>query len=110
MNILTRKSQVLVIVGAMLLPLASVAGVTQVESDAVTIQYRAGDLQTTNGQKALYQQLSRASKKVCGSTSVKEAGTVSRARQNATCAKQALNRAMQQVGMEDYGDFQISQR
>lgn len=78
--------------------------------DSVTVEYAGIDTTHIQGQDQLYKKLKHAAAKVCGSTNMREVGSVRRVTENKRCAKEALGRALEQVGIEAVNELHLSQR
>ena len=56
----------------------------------VTVSYADLDLSDPRGQKTLEKRIKRAARKVCGSTNLKEVGSLSRVAENRNCYESAI--------------------
>lgn len=62
-----------------------------------TVSFADLDLTRSEDQEVLHERLSSAAKQVCGSTSVRETGSLSAAAENKSCYEQAMDSAMSQA-------------
>ena len=74
------------------------AMIKSVEEATVKVDARGIDLNSERGQEMLYDRLQRAAKKVCGSTSVREVGSLKSAMDNQACFDETLSKAVESVG------------
>ena len=81
----------LIAVSAMTLPLMASA------SPNISVSYEKAELKSSHGQKRIYQQMKTASRKLCGSTSMKEAGSLAASAANGDCYEGTLTAAVQRL-------------
>ena len=74
----------------------------------VKVNLRGLDLNSHNGQEILYSRLEKAAKKICGPSSMHQAGSLARALANKSCFKETLSRAVGSVGNESLNEIHRS--
>ena len=67
------------------------------EDVSVIVNTEAFNLDSSAGQEMLYERLKTAAKQVCGTTNLREAGSLERALQNRSCYRDALSQAVEDV-------------
>ena len=67
------------------------------ESPSATVNFADLNLETEAGAKVLYRRLQRASKEVCGVTTLKNAGTISRLQKAQNCYRETLSNAVEKI-------------
>jgi UrcA family protein len=75
---------------------AAQAAVIQ-SNDSVTVNTSELNLTTAEGRNALESRLRKAASKVCGSTSLRIVGSVSRLQENKACYKATLAKALEEA-------------
>ena len=84
---------------AMALSVPVVAGAAMIEGKnaVIKVDTSAYNLTSTAGQEMLYQELKSAARDVCGTTNLRQAGSVELALQNRACVRDALAQAVKDV-------------
>lgn len=72
-------------------------GVTSTGLRTVTVSYSDLDMTDAKAQKILHRRLSRAAEQVCGSSYIREVGSLSRAAKNKECFEGAMSSALRHV-------------
>ena len=81
----------LIAVTAMTLPLMASA------SSNISVSFAKSELESTQGQQRIYEQMKTASRKLCGSTSIQLTGSVDTAVANEECYEGTLTAAVQRL-------------
>ena len=63
----------------------------------MTVSYADLDLSTAEAQETLYYRISRAARKVCGSSNLRRVGSVKRVAENKSCYENAMAQALSQT-------------
>ena len=72
-------------------------GVTSTGLRTVTVSYSDIDMADAKAQKVLHRRLSRAAERVCGSSHIRDVGSLSRAAKNKECFEGAMSGALRHV-------------
>ena len=84
----------LIAVTAITLPLLASA------SPNISVAFNKSDLQSTNGQERIYEQMKSASRKLCGSTNVQLTGSLEKTVSNNECFTGTLTAAVKRLDNE----------
>ncbi len=90
---------VIIVLGGPAVVLAGTS--SHLETNKATVSYADLNLENEEGVQVLYRRLQRASKKVCGVTSLRIAGSVSSLRKPQQCYRQTLSNAVDKIDNED---------
>ncbi len=75
----------------------SQVGVTSSGARTATVSYSDLDMTDAKAQRVLHRRLSRAAEQVCGSSYIRDVGSLSRATKNKECFDVAMSNALRQV-------------
>ena len=76
---------------------ANAAMIKGYDENSVVVNTEAFNLSSSTGQEMLYERLKTAARQVCGSTNLREAGSLERVLDNRTCYQDALAQAVEDV-------------
>ena len=79
---------------------ANAAMIKTNDNNSVKVDVRGLDLSSQRGQEVLYHRLQNAAKKICGSSSVREVGSLVRALDNKSCYNETLSNSVEALGSE----------
>ena len=79
---------------------ANAAMIKTNDNNAVKVDVRGLDLSSERGQEVLYHRLQNAAKQICGSSNVREVGSLGRALDNKSCYNETLSNSVETVGSE----------
>ncbi len=83
-------------------PAVVLAGTSShLETNKATVSYADLNLENEEGVQVLYQRLQRASKEVCGVTSIRIAGSTSGEVETQQCYRESLSNAVDKIDNED---------
>jgi len=95
---MTKTAATMILLAA--IPGAAMANVATTDHrQAVTVSFADLDLTQQAGQKSLYQRLKVAASRVCGPTSIRKTGSVTRMVENRQCYDEALDNVVEQLDM-----------
>jgi UrcA family protein len=83
---------------ALTVSLGANAGYIKGIESAVKVDAEGLNLNSERGQEILYSRLQKAAKKICGSNSVVETGSLQRAMGNKSCYQETLTKAVESTG------------
>lgn len=75
------------------------------DADIAKVRYSAHQLETEYGRDAVYRQLRNAAEAVCGSTYLREAGSLYMRAKNAECQKAKMDEMIDKIGNRDLTDM-----
>lgn len=67
------------------------------EATQVPVSFEDLDLDSAQGQETLYYRISRAAEQACGSSDIRQAGSLSQATRNRDCYRDSMSRALSEV-------------
>lgn len=92
------KLTIVVMAAALSTPfVANAAMINGHQHASVSIPVESFNLETEKGEALFYAKLKSAAKQVCGTSSLREAGSLEQVLQNRVCYKEALTHAVQDV-------------
>ncbi|MCA9018118.1 MAG: UrcA family protein [Pseudomonadales bacterium] len=78
---------------------SAAAGAAVQKTDSAVVDLAGINLDSRAGQQIAYVQLQRAARKVCGSTQLREAGSLSSVKEAKSCYSETLDSAVENLGI-----------